>query len=123
MKDNKVNLSIFLGFLLIAFLGILYGNEIKASYNSLRIWSAENLLWLVLGVPFLFLQSYVGIPNLYQPSISNKIRFAQPIFIGALFGILDILVIKIIQHPQAYTELPPFLQPFPFLYFYIFLGL
>ncbi len=117
MKENKVNLSIFLGFLLIAFLGILYGNEIKASYNNLRIWSVENLLWLVLGVPFLFLQSYVGIPNLYQPSISNKIRFVQPILIGAIFGILDILVIKIIQHPQAYTELPPFLQPFPYSIF------
>ncbi len=122
MKENKVNLSIFLGFILIAFLGILYGNEIKASYNNLRIWSVENLLWLVLGVPFLFLQNYVGIPNLYQPSISNKIRFAQPIFIGALFGILDILVIKIIQHPQAYTELPPFLQPFPYSIFLYFSG-
>jgi hypothetical protein len=122
MKDNKVNLSIFLGFLLIAFLGIIYGNEIKASYNSLRIWSVENLLWLFLGVPFLLLQSYVGIPNLYQPSISNKIRFVQPIFIGALFGILDILVIKIIQHPQAYTELPPFLQPFPYSIFLYFSG-
>lgn len=122
MKDNKVNLSIFLGFLLIAFLGIIYGNEIKASYNNLRIWSVENLFWLVLGVPFLFLQNYVGIPNLYQPSISNKIRFEQPIFIGALFGILDILVIKIIQHPQAYTELPPFLQPFPYSIFLYFSG-
>jgi hypothetical protein len=58
MKDNKVNLSIFLGFLLIAFLGIIYGNEIKASYNNLRIWSVENLFWLALGIPFLFLQSY-----------------------------------------------------------------
>ncbi len=122
MKDYKVNLSIFLGFLLIVFLGIIYGNEIKASYNSLRIWSVENLLWLILGVPFLLLQSYVGIPNLYQPSISNKIRFSQPILIGALFGILDILVIKIIQHPQPYTELPPFLQPFPYSIFLYFSG-
>ncbi len=122
MKDYKLNLSIFLGFLLIVFLGIIYGNEIKASYNSLRIWSVENLLWLILGVPFLLLQSYVGIPNLYQPSISNKIRFSQPILIGALFGILDILVIKIIQHPQPYTELPPFLQPFPYSIFLYFSG-
>jgi hypothetical protein len=122
MKNNKVNLSIFLGFLLIAFFGIIYGNEIKASYNNLRIWSVENLFWLVLGVPFLLLQSYVGVPNLLQPSISNKIRFTQPILIGAIFGILDILVIKIIQHPQAYTELPPFLQPFPYSIFLYFSG-
>ena len=122
MKDNKLNLSIFLGFLLISFLGIIYGNEIKASYNNLRIWSIENLLWLGLGVPFLLLQSYVGIPNLFQPSVSNKIRFSQPLLIGALFGILDILVIKIIQHPQPYTELPPFLQPFPYYIFLYFSG-
>lgn len=122
MKDNKLNLSIFLGFLLIAFLGIIYGNEIKASYNNLRIWSVENLLWLGLGVPFLLLQRYVGIPNFFQPSISNKNRFSQPILIGVLFGILDILVIKVIQHPQPYTELPPFLQPFPYSIFLYFSG-
>ena len=122
MKDNKVNLSIFLGFLLIAFVGIIYGNEIKTSYSGLRIWSAENILWLGLGVPFLMLQSYVGIPNLFQPSISNKNRLLQPIIIGAVFGILDILIIKIIQHPQPYTELPPFLQPFPYSIFLYFSG-
>lgn len=122
MKDNKLNLSIFLGFLFIAFLGIIYGNEISASYNSLRIWSVENLLWLGLGVPFLLLQNYVGIPNLFQQSISNKMRFSQPILIGALFGIFDIIVIKIIQHPEPYSELPPFLQPFPYSIFLYFSG-
>ena len=122
MKDNKLNLSIFLGFLFIAFLGIIYGNEISATYNNLRIWSVENLLWLGIGFPFLLLQSYVGIPNLFQPSISNKIRFLQPILIGALFGIIDIFVIKIIQHPEPYSELPPFLQPFPYSIFLYFSG-
>ena len=97
MKNNNLNISIFLGFILIALLGIIYGNEIKGSYNSLRIWSVENLLWLGLGVPFLLLQSYVGIPNLFQPNISNKTRFSQPFLIGVFFGVLDILVIKIIQ--------------------------
>lgn len=122
MKDNKLNLSIFFGFLLISFLGIIYGNEIIASYNNLRIWSVENLMWLGLGVPFLLLQSYVGIPNLFQHNISNKIRLSQPILIGALFGILDIIVIKIIQHPEPYSELPPFLQPFPYSIFLYFSG-
>ena len=122
MKDNKLNLSIFFGFLLIAFLGILYGNEIKSSYDGLRIWSVENILWLGTVIPFLMLQSYVGIPNLFQRNISNKKRLLQPILIGAAFGILDILVIKIIQHPQPYTELPPFLQPFPYSIFLYFSG-
>ena len=122
MKDNKLNLSIFFGFLLIAFLGILYGNEIKSSYDGLRIWSVENILWLGTVIPFLMLQSYVGIPNLLQPNISNKLRFSQPFLIGIFFGVLDILVIKIIQHPQPYTELPPFLQPFPYSIFLYFSG-
>jgi hypothetical protein len=122
MKDNKLNLSIFFGFLLIAFLGILYGNEIKSSYDGLRIWSVENILWLGTVIPFLMLQSYVGIPNLFQRNISIKKRLLQPILIGAAFGILDILVIKIIQHPQPYTELPPFLQPFPYSIFLYFSG-
>jgi hypothetical protein len=122
MKYNKQNLLIFFCFLFIVSLGILYGNEIKTTYNSLRIWSVENLLWLVLGLPFLMLQSYVGIPNLFQQSISNKNRLLQPILIGLVFGILDVLIIKIIQHPQPYTELPPFLQPFPYSIFLYFSG-
>lgn len=122
MKDHKLNLFIFLGFLFISSLGILYGNEIKASYSGLRIWSLENLFWLALGIPFLMLQRYVGIPNLFQSSISNKNRVLYPLLIGAVFGILDILVIKIIQHPQPYTELPPFLQPFPYSIFLYFSG-
>jgi hypothetical protein len=31
-----------------------------------------------------------------------------------LFGLLDVLIIKIIIHPEPYNELPPFLQPFPY---------
>jgi hypothetical protein len=34
-----------------------------------------------------------------------------------IFGLLDVLVIKILMHPQPYTELPPFLQPFPYSLF------
>ena len=46
----------------------------------------------------------------------------MPVMIGAIFGILDIIVIKIIMHPEPYTELPPFLQPFPYSLFLYFSG-
>lgn len=42
--------------------------------------------------------------------------------IGACFGILDIIVIKVMMHPEPYTELPPFLQPFPYSLFLFFSG-
>jgi hypothetical protein len=96
-------------FLLITSLGVLYGNEIQNSFNGLRIWQFENILLLGLGIPFLFLQKSATLPNFWDSSISNQVRILQPTLIGGLFGILDIIVIKIIQHPEPYTVLPAFL--------------
>lgn len=122
MSAMKQNTLIYLIFLLIASLGILYGNEIQNSYNGLRVWQFENILLLGLGIPFLFLQKSATLPNFWDSNISNQVRILQPIFIGGLFGILDIIVIKIIQHPEPYTVLPPFLQPFPYSMFLYFSG-
>ncbi len=46
----------------------------------------------------------------------------KPLFIGSVFGVLDVLVIKMMMHPEPYTELPPFLQPFPYSLFLYFSG-
>jgi hypothetical protein len=88
----------------------------------LRIWQLENILWLGLGIPFLFFQHSASLPNFIDPGISNKKRLLQPILMGAIFGMLDIIIIKIIQHPEPYTEIPPFLQPFPYSLFLYFSG-
>jgi hypothetical protein len=122
MKVNKQNLFIYSAFIIIAALGIVYGNSLKLTFDGLRIWQVENILLLGVGIPFLFLQSNAGLPNFLDPDISNKIRLLQPVLIGAIFGILDIIVIKLIQHPEPYTELPPFLQPFPYSLFLYFSG-
>lgn len=122
MKAYKQNILIYIIFLCIALLGILYGNVVKSSFNGLRIWQFENIFILSLAIPFLLLQRMAGIPNFFDATISNKERFFYPLFIGTIFGILDVLVIKIIQHPQPYTELPPFLQPFPYSLFLYFSG-
>lgn len=122
MKLNKQNILIYSLFVLIAISGIYYGQAISSKYNNLRIWQFENILILLIGIPFLFLQNKAGIPNFVDDSIHNKKRILEPLLIGAFFGLLDIIVIKIIQHPEPFKELPPFLQPFPYSLFLYFSG-
>lgn len=122
MTNNKKNLYTYAIFILIATLGMIYGQSIQFKYPGLRVWSVENILCLGLGIPFLLIQSKASLPHLFDTTISNKQRFLHPILIGAVFGILDILVIKIILHPEPYTSLPPFLQPFPYSLFLFFSG-
>lgn len=121
-KEIQNNLICYFGFLVFAFIGIVYGNEIKNNSTFLRIWEFENLAWICLGIPFLFLQTKAGIPNFLDHSIANKQRFLIPILIGAVFGILDVFVLKIGMHPEPYTELPPYLQSFPYSIFLYFSG-
>lgn len=121
-KNSKQNIIIYFVFLIIAVIGIIYGNEIKNNFTFFRVWNYKNILFLLLGIPFLFLQSKANLPNFLEDSISNKQRFLKPFLIGAVFGILDVIIIKIIIHPEQYTELPPFLQPFPYSNFLYFSG-
>lgn len=121
-KNSKQNIIIYFAFLIIAVIGIIYGNEIKNNFTFFRVWNYKNILFLLLGIPFLFLQSKANLPNFLEDSISNKQRFLKPFLIGAVFGILDVIIIKIIIHPEQYTELPPFLQPFPYSNFLYFSG-
>lgn len=118
----KINLIIYSLFLLIAFCGIIYGNTIKGNFSFLRVWEYQNILFLFVGFPFLFLQGKANLPNFLESNISNKQIFLKPALIGIAFGILDVVVIKIILHPEPYTELPPFLQPFPYSLFLYFSG-
>jgi hypothetical protein len=118
----KYNLLIYFLFMLIAAIGIFYGNAIRGSYTFLRVWDYQNLLIMLLGIPFLFLQSKSNLPNFWDLSVSIRKRLIEPVCIGAIFGILDILVIKVMLHPEPYTELPPFLQPFPYSIFLFFSG-
>ncbi|WP_298142506.1 hypothetical protein [Flavobacterium sp.] len=117
--ENIILYTIFIG---IALLGIIYGNSIKNEYQSLRIWDYENLLWLCLGIPFLFLLQKAGIPNFWAGNISTEHKVVVPVMIGIFFGILDVLVWKFILHPEPYEELPPFLQPFPYSLLLFFSG-
>jgi hypothetical protein len=121
-KEISTNLIIYASFILIAVIGIIYGNAIKSNFSFLRIWEYQNILIMLIGIPFLFLQSKGSLPNFLEAGISNKQRYLNPILIGIVFGILDIIIVKILLHPEPYNELPPFLQPFPYSVFLYFSG-
>jgi hypothetical protein len=121
-KGIKFNLVLYSMFLLITVIGINYGNIIKNHFTGLRIWEYQNILFLLTGIPFLFLQTNANLPNFLEDNVSNKKRYLTPALIGAVFGILDVIVIKLVLHPEPYSELPPFLQPFPYSLFLYFSG-
>lgn len=117
---TKTNLITYGILLLIALSGIFYGRALLNGEYQIRVWNFEDLAFMGLGIPFLFLFGKAGLPDFWDSKLSNKSRLIYPLLIGAVFGLFDILVIKVIQHPQPYTELPPFLQPFPYsLFLYI----
>lgn len=121
-KQIKLNLYTYFAFLVIATTGILYGEFLSDKYSNLRIWTINNILILLSGIPFLFIFSKTKIPDFWQDDINNKTRLFFPFTIGLLFGLLDVIVFKIILHPEPYKELPPFIQPFPYSLFLFFSG-
>ena len=122
IKGSKQNLIIYFLFLFIVLIGIYYGNVSYANFKFIRIWNFTDLLLLLIGIPFLLFQTKAKLPNFWQKDISVRHWFLLPIIIGIIFGILDVLVFKVILHPDPYQELPPFLQPFPYSIFLYFSG-
>ena len=119
-KQIRLNLLTYLVFMLIASAGVLYGMSLTGRYPGLRVWTGTDLLIMLAGIPFLFLLTRAGFPDFWQENITNRKRIAIPYLTGLLFGLFDILVFRIILHPEPYEQLPPFLQPFPYsilLYF------
>jgi len=119
-KATTSNAVIYLLFLMFATAGMYYGRSISGSYSLLRVWDWTTLLILLAGIPFCFLQSHSRLPDFLDENVSSYHRFIYPALIGVAFGLMDVIVIKFIMHPEPYTELPPFLQPFPYsLFLYI----
>jgi hypothetical protein len=114
---KRKSLLVFISFLFIAVITALYGQQLAASQNNIRVWDWMNVALLLIGLPFILLQKEAGLPEVSEPSISNKKRVLHPFLIGLFFGALDVLIVKFIMHPQPYESLPPFLQPFPYSVF------
>lgn len=115
--EQRKNVYTYLFFLGFAYIGLIYGNSLLDYYPNLRVWNMVNILIMLIGIPFVFFQTKANLPNFWQRGISNATRFVKPVFIGLLFGLLDVLVFKIVLHPEPYLEMPPFLQPFPYSIF------
>lgn len=118
----KKTLSLYFIFLFFCSIGIFYGENLVTPYPFLRIWDWGGIALLLIAIPFIFLQREAGIPEFWEKSISPKQKLWLPAAIGIGFGILDVLIIKGILHPEPYSELPPFLQPFPYSIFLYFSG-
>lgn len=118
----KNSLFTYFIFLSLCIAGIFWAKLFVEPYPFLRIWDGISVAVLLLGIPFLFLQKQAKIPEFWAKEISNRNRIWIPALIGLGFGILDVWIIKGILHPEPYTDLPPFLQPFPYSLFLYFSG-
>jgi hypothetical protein len=115
MKLKNYKYELIAGFILITVvvITIVYGEMLEAKGIAVRRWYWSNLLLVLPVVPLLLLQQTASLPA--SGTIQQKkYGWLSTFGIGIIFGLLDVLVIKFILHPQPYTELPPFLQPFPY---------
>lgn len=102
--------------LLIVVITITYGNTLEQQGLAIRRWNWNNLLLVLPLVPLLFLQQRATLPPL-ETIHSKRGGWRSTFLVGIVFGVLDVVAIKLIQHPEPYTSLPPFLQPFPYSIF------
>jgi hypothetical protein len=116
-EDNKKNLFIASLLLLIPAMTIYYGQALSQEASGLRLWDWSNLLWLLPLIPLSAVQSKAGLPDIVNTDYSARKTYQKVFLWGLAFGIADVLVIKTLMHPQPYTSLPPFLQPFPYSIF------
>ena len=113
-RPLKISLILFCSILIIPVICVFYGHQLAMEQTGIRVWEWFDFFILLIALPFIFLQSKSGLPELWQPAISNRQRILIPLFTGIIFGLLDILVVKVIMHPEPYETMPPFLQPFPY---------
>ena len=95
-------------------LTIVYGQSLQGQYRFLRQWSWENLAWIALAIPFLLAQERLRLPQGFGRGISAARKWLIPAAWGLGFGLLDIVIVRGLLHPEPYDTLPPYLQPFPY---------
>lgn len=112
--DKKRSVLIFILLLGFAAITVLWGQALAVSKDGIRVWNWNSWLILLAGLPFILIQKEAGLPELYDSTVTNQHRFWQPLLIGFLFAIPDVIIVGFLMHPEPYTTLPPFLQPFPY---------
>ena len=103
-------------FFLVIIATIIYGQALDKQGIPVRLWNWTNLLIMLPLIPLAFMQKKAGLPP-FSGDKGIAATLKMPVLAGIVFGLLDVLVIKVLQHPEPYTSLPPFLQPFPYSIF------
>jgi hypothetical protein len=116
MSKNKNEVLTALILLAIVITTILFGEKLESSGISIRQWDWNNLLLMLPLFILLLFQKPASLPPV-QTINEKKRGWLMTFGVGMIFGLLDVLVIKLMLHPEPYTELPPFLQPFPYSIF------
>ncbi|MFN3301326.1 MAG: hypothetical protein ACK41Z_14155, partial [Sediminibacterium sp.] len=113
MAYKKYLKEIIIGFILLfaVITTIIYGNVLIISKPNIRLWNWNNLLLILPLLPLLMMQEKASLPSIN--TINEKRNgWVSTFGIGMIFGLLDLIVVKLIMHPEPYAEMPPFLQPF-----------
>ena len=115
MLIKKYSNELLAGFILltVVIITVLYGASLEQDGIAVRRWNWNNLLLVLPVIPLLFLQQKASLPAI-QTINEKKNGWLSTFGVGMLFGLLDVLIVKFIMHPEPYKELPPFLQPFPY---------
>lgn len=112
-KTYKQELYTIFILISVVIITILFGDLLQQQGISIRRWDWNNLIFVLPIIPLLFLQQTASLPTV-QTINEKKNGWFSSFGVGIIFGLLDVLIIKIIMHPEPYMEMPPFLQPFPY---------
>lgn len=113
IKKYKYELVTGIILLTVVIITIVYGAALEKNGIAVRRWLWNNLLLVLPVIPLLFLQQKASLPAV-QTINEKKNGWLSTFGVGMLFGLVDVLIIKCMLHPEPYKELPPFLQPFPY---------
>ncbi|MBC6492747.1 hypothetical protein ACFSQD_17670 [Flavihumibacter stibioxidans] len=113
-KDFRNSLYCYLSLSLFFILAWWYGVVLEKKGFDVRQVEIDGVLLYIAGIFLIMLQQKIKIPDLLNRKIGADHRALYPFALGILFGLTDLLVFKIVLHPQPYDTLPPFLQPFPY---------
>lgn len=117
MKTGYRSIAFYSFFVVLAAAGVVYAGQIKDQFPSLRIWSYTDVLWLLVGFPFLWWQKSAGLPEAFTAQSPFSKSILLPLGIGILFGLADLFIIEGLLTAEAHTSLPPYTQPFPYSLF------
>lgn len=93
---------------------MVVGRFVWPTPDTVRQIGWDTLAVAVVGLAAVLLQPAAGFPSLLDPEVRAARRVWLPALAGLAFGVADVVVFEVIVRTAAHTELPPYLQPFPY---------